>query len=88
MWIEVVTAQGLLPFLEQHQRAKKQLRPTRRVRMSTKQLIWDIRQREQDCCGQKIAYFLLKEHQITLSVPKIYEVLAEKYTLCSKWSKN
>ena len=29
-----------------------------------------------------------KEHQITLSVPKIYEVLAEKYTLRSKWTKN
>jgi len=50
--------------------------------------VWNIREREQGCCGQKIAYFLNKEHDITLSVPKIYEVLAEKYTLRSKWSKN
>jgi hypothetical protein len=56
--------------------------------MSTKQLVWTIREREGGCCGQKIAYFLEKEHQINLSVPKIYEVLAEKYTLRSKWSKN
>ena len=29
-----------------------------------------------------------KEHQITLSVPKIYEILAEKYTLRPKGRKN
>ncbi len=56
--------------------------------MSTKQLVWSLREREGQCCGQKIAYFLEKEHQIKLSVPKIYEVLAEKYTLRSKWAKN
>ncbi len=88
LWIQAVSQQGLLPFLEQHQKAKKQPRPARQVRVATKQLIWAIREREHDCCGQKIAYFLEKEHQVTLSVPKIYEVLAEKYILRSKWSKN
>jgi transposase len=88
LWIEAVQEQGLLPFLEKYQRAKKQPRPTRQVRLSTKHLIWAIREREQDCCGQKIAYFLQNEHGIKLSVPKIYEVLAEKYTLRSKWQKN
>jgi len=48
--------------------------------------------RRYTCCGQKIAYFLKKEHDVNLSVPKIYEVLAEKYVLrCklrSKWKKN
>lgn len=88
LWLEAVTEQGLLPFLEQHQKAKKQPRPARQVRLSTKQLVWAIREREHGCCGQKIAYFLDKEHQISLSVPKIYEVLAEKYTLRSKWAKN
>ena len=53
-----------------------------------KQKIWFLREREHDCCGQKIAYFLEKEHGIVVSVPKIYEVLAEKYKLRSKWKKN
>lgn len=88
LWLEAVTEQGLLPFLERHHEAKRQPRPARQVRTSTKQLVWAIRQRERDCCGQKIAYFLEKEHQIALSVPKIYEILAEKYTLRSKWAKN
>lgn len=41
-----------------------------------------------DCCGQKILYFLKKERGISLSVPKIYEILAEKYKIKSKWKKN
>jgi len=88
LWLQGIQAQGLAAFLERYQQAKKQPRPPRQVRVTTKQLIWSIREREKDCCGQKIAYFLEKEHQITLSVPKIYEVLAEKYTLRSKWAKN
>ncbi len=88
LWLEAVAEHGLLPFLEQHQQAKKQPRPARQVRVSTKQLIWSLREREHGCCGQKIAYFLQQEHQINLSVPKIYEVLAEKYVLRSKWTQN
>ena len=88
LWLQGIEEQGLIAFLEHHQKANKRPRPARQVRITTKQLIWAIREREHDCCGQKIAYFLEKEHQITLSVPKIYEVLAEKYTLRSKWQKN
>ena len=88
LWLKSIQELGLSAFLEQHQQAAKQPRPARQVRMSTKLLIWAIREREHGCCGQKIAYFLEKEHQITLSVPKIYEVLAEKYVLRSKWQKN
>ena len=47
-----------------------------------------MREREHDCCGQKIAYFLEKEEGLVLSVPKIYEILAERYTLRSKKRKN
>ena len=53
-----------------------------------KRLIWELRVREHECCGQKIAYFLEREHQVRLSVPKIYEILAEKYVIRSKWHKN
>ena len=88
LWLGAVTEHGLLPFLEQHQEAKRQPRPAQQVRASTKQLVWAIREREGGCCGQKIAYFLDKEHQISLSVPKVYEVLAEKYTLRPKGRKN
>ena len=53
-----------------------------------KRWIWAIREREAGCCGQKIAYFLEREHEVCLSVPKIYEILKEKYIIRSKWKKN
>ena len=38
-------------------------------------------------CGQKVAYFLKKEHNSELSVPKIYEIISEKYQLTAKGRK-
>lgn len=87
-WIRGVTVQGLLPFLETRHRGKRSPRPVRQVPFSVKQRVWQLREREFNCCGQKIAYFLEKEEGIALSVPKIYEILAEKYVIRSKWKKN
>jgi hypothetical protein len=60
----------------------------RQVPATTTRLSWELRVHEHDCCGQKIAYFLEREHQLRLSVPKIYEILAEKYVIRPKWRKN
>lgn len=49
--------------------------------------MWALREREADCCGQKIAYFLEREYGVHLSVPKIYGILKEKYVIRSKWKK-
>ena len=51
-------------------------------------MIGDLRVRQHNCCGQKIAYFLEREYHVRLSVPKIYEILAVKYVTRSKWHKN
>jgi transposase len=88
LWLRGIEEQGLKPFVDASQSACKVPRPSRQVDAVVKRHIWNIREREHDCCGQKIAYFLEKEHGIKLSVPKIYEVLAEKYVLRSKWKKN
>lgn len=88
LWLKGIEAQGLLPFLERYQRAKKGPRRARQVDLLVKRWVRDLREREMDCCGQKIAYFLEREHGMHLSVPKIYEILRERYTLRSKWRKN
>ncbi len=87
-WIKAIEQQGLTAFVEASQQACKVPRPARQVDALVKRHIWAVREREHDCCGQKIAYFLEREHGVRLSVPKIYEVLAEKYVLRSKWHKN
>ena len=79
---------GLTGYLERSAQAKTGPRWARQVPTTIKRLIWELQVREYDCCGQKIAYFLEREYQVRLSVPKIYEILAEKYVIRSKWRKN
>jgi transposase len=88
IWIKDIETYGLLNFLDRYEQAKKGERKKRQVDPMVKRLIWDIREQEYECCGQKIQYFLNLDHGIHLSVPKIYEILAEKYIIRSKWKKN
>lgn len=90
LWIRGITQhpQGLLGYLDSYSKAKKGERPRRQVDAVLKRWIWQIREREMDCCGDKIQYFLKKEHAVSVSIPKIYEILKEKYVLRSKWQKN
>ena len=88
LWIKGINRVGLLGFLGKYKQAKKGERKKRQVDPIVKRWVWKIREREYNCCGQKIQYFLVKEHGVHLSVPKIYEILAEKYVLRSKWKKN
>lgn len=88
LWIQGIQKYGLDVFIEKYLNSKKGSRKPRKVDPLLKRYIWDIREREYDCCGQKIQYFLKKDHNIDLSVPKIYQVLKEKYKVKSKWAKN
>ena len=88
IWIRGIQELGLAGFLDKHTQAKKVQRPTRQVDPILKRWVWEIREREVDCCGQKIQYFLNREHNTKISVPKIYEILKEKYIVKSKWKKN
>lgn len=88
LWAKGIKGAGLIGFLDKYQQAKKGERKKRQVDPIVKRWVWEIREREYDCCGQKIQYFLKKEHGVPLSVPKVYEILAEKYVIRSKWKKN
>lgn len=90
LWINRIQAnpEGLLGFLDQYSKAKKGERVKRQVDPILKRRVWMIREREKDCCGQKIQYFLEKEYGVKPAVSKIYEILGEKYKLRSKWKKN
>jgi len=88
IWIKGIKGVGLSQFIENYLQAKKGPRIGRQIDPQIKNWIWDIRDTERECCGQKIQYFLKKDKDIHVSVPKIYEVLSEKYQLKSKWKKN
>ena len=88
LWLQGIERHGLKGYVDKTQRACKVARPTRQVDALVKRWVWSIREREEQCCGQKIAYFLEKEHGVTLSVTKIYQVLGEKLVLRSKGRRN
>ena len=88
VWRKGIKTSGLSGILARYAQAKKGPRRARQVPSTIKRLIWALRTREHECCGQKIAHFLEREYHIRLSVPKIYEILAEKYVIRSKWRKN
>src|SRR5207253_1471356 len=90
LWISCIRSnpEGLLGFLDRYSKAKKGERPKRQVDAILKRWIWQIREREMDCCGDKIQYFLKREHGVSVSIPKIYEILKEKYVVRKRRQKN
>ena len=68
LWIKGINRMGVLGFLDKYKQAKKGERKKRQVDPIVKRWVWEIRVREYDCCGQKIQYFLVKEHGVPLSV--------------------
>lgn len=78
----------LMGFLDSYKQAKKGERTKRKIDGLLKTRIFKLRERNRDCCGQKIQEYLWNEYKIHLSVETIYKVLREKYKLRSKWKKN
>lgn len=88
LWIGGIERLGLVAFLDAYTNAKKGGRVGRQVDAILKRRVWMIREREKECCGQKIQYFLEREYGVKPAVSKIYEILAEKYEIKGKWKKN
>ena len=84
LWVKGIQEYGHLEFLERYTTAKRVPRPSKQVDPILKRWVWEIKEREADCCGQKIQYFLGLEHGVKISIPKIYEILKEKYVVKSK----
>lgn len=88
LWIKGIEGVGLHEYLEQYVNAKKGERIKRQLNPVLKRRIWAIRERESDCCGQKIQYFLKQEYGLKIATSTIYLALHEKYLLRKKTSKN
>jgi len=89
-WIRGIetNSQRLLGFLEHYENAKKGEREKRKVDGLLKARVCRLREENNDCCGQKIQYYLNRDYGVKLGIRAIYEILGEKYKLRSKWKKN
>lgn len=75
-------------FIDNYLTCKKGERAKRKVDGLLKARIYNLREKYNNCCGQKIRYFLNEEYHQDLGVKAIYKILKEKYKLRSKWKKN
>lgn len=80
--------ESLEKFLDYYLSAKKGSRKKRIVDPILKRRIWGLREKHNDCCGQKIQYFLEKDYGVKPGIKTIYQILSEKYTLKTRWKKN
>ncbi len=87
VWVNRIKEVGLEVFLDEYEQAKKGSRSKRKVDGRVKRLVWQIREEEHDCCGQKIKFYLARDYEVSLGVTRIYEILNEKYEIKSKWKK-
>ena len=51
LWVKGIEKYGLLPFLNRYEQAKKGERQSRRIGPILKRWVWDISEREYQCCG-------------------------------------
>lgn len=86
-WIAGVRLYGINEFIRRFRTAKKGHRHAKTDSV-IKARVLAIREAKRGCCGEKIRYFLKKEHGQVLSASTIYRILGEKYRLRSKWKKN
>ncbi len=89
-WIRGIenNPKGLLGFVEHYENAKKGEREKRKVDGLLKARVYRLREENNDCCGQKIQYYLNRDYGVKLGIRKVYEILGQKYKLRSKWKKN
>jgi transposase len=88
-WLEGIKETGSVEgFIDQYLSAKKGERAKRKLDGYLKRLVYELREENNDCCGQKIAHYLDRDYGIELGVTTIYKILSEKYQLRSKWKKN
>lgn len=88
-WLKrIKLAGGVHQFLEEYELAKKGEREQRKIDSHVKRCIWELREKHNHCCGQKLKHYLEREKGVCVGKTTIYRILKEKYQLRSKWKKN
>lgn len=90
IWIARIkdNPKGLSGFLDDYVNAKKGERKKRKIDGILKRHIFEVRDENKQCCGEKIREYLIKKYGESPSSVTIYKVLHEKYQLRKKYGKN
>lgn len=86
-WIKKFRYLGYRRTMQYYKNCKKRERRKHKRDPITKRRVFEIRKKYHNCCGEKIKYYLKRDHDIDISVKTIYLILNEKYKLRSKYKK-
>lgn len=86
-WIKGIKLKGINKFIRDYKESKKGRRRKNKTNPIIKLHVYNIREENNNCCGEKIKYFLKLDYNETISVSTIYRILNQKYQLSSKWKK-
>ena len=85
-WTAGIKSYGIKKFIKRYTQAKKRTR-IRRIDYRAEGLIVQRRREKTGVCGQKIAWWLKKFHNIRVSVAQIYRILDRHFVLHGKCTK-
>lgn len=86
-WLKNFRYLGYKRTIQHYRTCKKHKRKCPKRDAITKRRVYTIREKYHQCCGEKIKYYLKRDHDIDLSVKTIYLILNERYKLRSKYKK-
>lgn len=86
-WLKGIKLKGINKFIRDYKQAKKGRRKSNKTDAIIKLRVYQIKQENHRCCGEKIKYFLKQRYNQEISISTIYRILGEKYQLRSKWKK-
>jgi transposase InsO family protein len=83
-WISSFKRRGYRKTINYYKNCKKRERK-KRITPQIKELILEIREKHKECCGQKIEYYLKRDHGVKVSLASIYRVLGSRKKLRKKY---
>jgi transposase len=87
-WLSKIKLLGIQEYLRRYKMSKKGHRQKRKTDPLIKARVYALREKYHHCCGEKIQYWMMKDHGVKIGISTIYRILEEKYILRSKWKKN
>lgn len=79
-WISSFRRRGYKRTINHYKNCKKNNRK-KRITPQLKALVLELREQHRNCCGQKLKYYLKRDHEVNISVSSIYKILEGKYKI-------
>jgi IS30 family transposase len=86
-WVNKFRMFGVKRTIERHKESKKGLRIKRKLNPSIVEKILEVRQKYEQCCGEKLKWYLSVEYGLNISVATIYRYLHKETKVVKRYKR-